>query len=372
MSEWKEIILDDVTIKITDGAHHSPKEHKGGMPMFSIKDMREQGFYYDNAKTISTDDYQKLINSGCQPEMDDILIAKDGSVLKHVFRVKDKPDYVLLSSIAIVRPDKSLIDPTFLVYTIKEPATKDLILSNFVGGSGVPRIVLKDFKQVDLSIPSLSKQKAIAEVLSSLDDKIDLLHRQNKTLEQMAETLFREWFIEEAKEDWEEGVLGDLVNVKYGKDHKRLKDGLIPVFGSGGIMRYADTILYNKESVLIPRKGTLNNVIYINEPFWTVDTMFYTEMKRSNLAKFVYHYVNGQDLSNMNVGSAVPSMTTQVLNNMPVNIPPDETLNDFENMVSPMYSKQRFNTKHIRTFEKMRDTLLPRLMSGEVKISINE
>ena len=104
------------------------------------------------------------------------------------------------------------------------------------------------------------EQKAIAEVLSALDDKIDLLHRQNKTLEQMAETLFRQWFVVEAGEDWEEGVLGDLVEVKYGKDHKKLQDGEIPVYGSGGVMRYAERSLYDNESVLIPRKGTLNNV----------------------------------------------------------------------------------------------------------------
>ena len=92
------------------------------------------------------------------------------------------------------------------------------------------------------------------------------------------------------------GYLSDLITVKYGKDHKKLEDGNIPCYGSGGVMRYVERPIYDHESVLIPRKGTLNNVMYVNVPFWSVDTMFYTVMKISNVAKFVYHYVRGRTL----------------------------------------------------------------------------
>jgi type I restriction enzyme S subunit len=135
-------------------------------------------------------------------------------------------------------------------------------------------------------------------------------------------------------------------------------------------MRYADKALYDKESVLIPRKGTLNNVMYFNEPFWTVDTMFYTEMRRTNLAKFVFYYVKGLDLASMNVGSAVPSMTTEVLNNLPIDIPPTNILEQFEDALAPVYRKLKSNTTQIRTLTAMRDALLPKLMSGEVRVEI--
>ena len=398
MSEWKEIILDDVTIKITDGAHHSPKEHKGGMPMFSIKDMREQGFYYDNAKTISTDDYQKLINSGCQPEMDDILIAKDGSVLKHVFRVKDKPDYVLLSSIAIVRPDKSLIDPTFLVYTIKEPATKDLILSNFVGGSGVPRIVLKDFKQVDLSIPSLSKQKAIAEVLSSLDDKIDLLHRQNKTLEQMAETLFRQWFVEEAKEDWEEYPITELFEVRDGTHDspkkkeigkklitsKHLNPNRID-FESAYYISEEDYNTVNRRSkvetkdVLFSMIGTIGN-IYIEESeiidYSIKNVGLFKTSQNINWCYFTYLWLKsdlGQEFIHENrSGSTQEYISLGSLRSIMFKLPSKDFVLEFNERVTDYFSKIKCNQIQILTLEKMRDTLLPKLMNGEVKVSVDE
>ena len=134
-------------------------------------------------------------------------------------------------------------------------------------------------------------------------------------------------------------------------------------------MRYADKYLHDMESVLIPRKGSLNNVMYINEPFWTVDTMFYTEMRRPNIAKFVYHFMKGQDLANMNVGSAVPSMTTEVLNNIPVDIPPQEVFDRFENAVASLYNKKEQNNKQIQTLIQTRDGLLPKLMSNEINIT---
>jgi type I restriction enzyme, S subunit len=114
---------------------------------------------------------------------------------------------------------------------------------------------------------------------------------------------------------------------------------------------------------------TLNNVMYQNEPFWTVDTMFYTEMKFPNVAKFVFHFLKEQDLASMNVGSAVPSMTTEILNNMPIDIPPNEIFERFEGTISPFYIKIKSNQTQIRTLTALRDTLLPKLMSGEIRLN---
>ncbi len=272
----------------------------------------------------------------------------------------------------VFRERENISDKDFIYYLITSPIVRNTAIKSMTGSSGRQRVQTDVVKNHSILAPELPEQKAIASVLSSLDDKIDLLYRQNKTLEAMAETLFREWFVEGAEEDWEEGVLGDLVEVKYGKDHKKLLEGNIPVYGSGGIMRYAEKALYEKESVLIPRKGTLNNVIYINEPFWTVDTMFYTIMKKNNIAKFVFQFVKGKNLAAMNVGSAVPSMTTKVLNGMPLQIPSDEFFENFEETISPWYKKLKSNQTQIRTLENLRDTLLPKLMSGEIRIPTNE
>lgn len=163
--------------------------------------------------------------------------------------------------------------------------------------------------------------------------------------------------------------MSDLIAVKYGKDHKKLADGIYPVYGSGGIIRHVEKPLYTGESVLIPRKGTLNNVMYVYGAFWPVDTMFYTEMLHPNVAKFVYHFVKSKDLASLNAGSAVPSMTTNILNAMQLYIPDEKTLEKFEDTVSPMYNAMLENTNESKILANIRDALLPQLMSGEIDVS---
>lgn len=116
--------------------------------------------------------------------------------------------------------------------------------------------------------------------------------------------------------------LGDICKIKYGKDHKKLNDGSIPVYGSGGVMRYVDAVLWNKPSVLIPRKGTLGNLFYVDEPFWTVDTLFWTDIDAAQVVpKYLFYQLKTKDLASLNVGTAVPSLTTEVLNEVQIDLP---------------------------------------------------
>lgn len=116
--------------------------------------------------------------------------------------------------------------------------------------------------------------------------------------------------------------LRELIKIKNGKDHKGLKEGKYPVFGSGGIMRYVDSFLYDKSSVLLPRKGTLNNIQYADKPFWTVDTIYYTEVDEKKVnAYYLYNYLKLLDLSNLDSGTGVPSMTFDSYYNLTVKLP---------------------------------------------------
>ncbi|KLL29853.1 hypothetical protein WA01_03740 [Streptococcus agalactiae] len=128
--------------------------------------------------------------------------------------------------------------------------------------------------------------------------------------------------------------LGEVAKIRYGKDHKKLDDGNIPVYGSGGIMRYVDTALYDKKSVLIPRKGSLGNLFFANKPFWTVDTLFYTEIDENILMpEFLFYKLKMFNLASMNVGSAVPSLTTAILNALELDIPSFEVQSQIVNIL---------------------------------------
>ena len=369
-SEWITSTIDDICKLVTDGAHNSPKSVDNGYYMASVKDFTAYGFDFSNCRKISEADYLKLKKQGCVPESGDILVGKDGARYFEdviIYRQKEQP--ALLSSIAILRVDDTKVTSEFLYYTLKSPAVKKDVRDNYGSGSAIPRIVLKDFKRMPISFPRLKEQKKITNICELLDEKIQLNNRINNNLEQQAQAIYQQMFIENQNPNWKEGKLSDLVAVKYGKDHKKLDGGCYPVYGSGGIMRYVEKPLYTGESVLIPRKGTLNNVMYVNGAFWSVDTMFYTEMLRPNIAKFVYHFVKGKDLASLNAGSAVPSMTTNILNAMPLYVPDDKTLSIFEETVTPMYSQMQENEKQSANLANIRDTLLPRLMSGELEVS---
>ena len=207
----------------------------------------------------------------------------------------------------------------------------------------------------------INEQSSISEPILNIYHKIKLNEKINDNLMQQAEAFYRYLFIKNASPTWRTGSMAELVSVKYGKDHKKLADGTIPVYGSGGVMRFVERPLYEHESVLIPRKGSLNNIIYVNQPFWSVDTMFYTEMKLCNVAKYVYFYLKSQNLAAMNVGSAVPSMTTELLNSMQIKIPSDSTLVMFESIVDPMFKTISHNKMEIKKLTQVRDCLLKKL-----------
>lgn len=254
----------------------------------------------------------------------------------------------------------------FLYYMMRHYAQA---LINRESGTVFGSVNKNDVNGLDVEVPSEETQRKIAAILSALDDKIELNRRINANLEQQAAAIYSNMFVENVAPSWRQGKLAEIITVKYGKDHKKLGDGIYPVFGSGGIMRYVERPLYNRESVLIPRKGTLNNVLYVDEPFWSVDTMFYTEMRLPNIAKYVYHFVKEKDLASMNAGSAVPSMTTDILNALEITIPSPDALKKFEDTVGPMFSALRENNKQNAKLAAVRDALLPRLMSGEIDVS---
>ena len=147
-------------------------------------------------------------------------------------------------------------------------------------------------------------------------------------------------------EDWKKYKLGDLLTIKYGKDHKKLKEGNIPVYGSGGIMRRVNQSIYNGPSIMIPRKGSLNNVLYSNTPFWTVDTMFWSIIN-ANIVNplFLYYSLCKRDFASLNVGSAVPSLTVPILNDIDVNVPTLDTQNRIVNILKSLDNKIELNRR---------------------------
>mgnify|MGYP002859533965 CR=1 FL=1 len=248
-------------------------------------------------------------------------------------------------------------------------------------GSAIPSMTFEKYYSIQINLPNLETQRRIADVLSRYDALIENYQRQIKLLEEAAQRLYKEWFVDlrfpghqstpiinGIPKGWQKKKLTDILDIKYGKDHKKLKDGPIPVYGTGGIMRYANSSLYCGESVLIPRKGSLNNIMIVNGSFWTIDTMFYSVPKIENAAKIAYFYLKDLDMYSFNIGAAVPSMTVNILSGMEISLPTDEIRHEFECTVDKYYQQIALLENQIRNLSEARDRLLPKLMSGEIEV----
>ena len=166
-------------------------------------------------------------------------------------------------------------------------------------------------------------------------------------------------------EDWKEYKLGELLTIKYGKDHKKLKDGDIPAYGSGGVMRWVNQAIYNGPSIMIPRKGSLNNILYSEKPFWTVDTMFWSIIN-DNIVNpiFLYYSIYKKDFASLNVGSAVPSLTIPILNDIKIKVPSSDIQNKIISILKPLDDKIELNRRINRNLEQQVQALYAKAFSS--------
>ena len=384
--EWKEVRLGDVCEiygrigfrgYTTNDLVETPKE---GAISLSPKNIINGELNLEQCTYIKWDKYYESPEIMINPN--EIVITKTGSSVGRTTFVRRVVHPMTLNPQLVVLKNISE-NAEFLSYYIKS-ALFQSVLKSIVVGSAIPTLSQKNLANLMINVPKeVEDQRRIASILSSLDRKIELNNKINADLEEMAQAIFKNWFVDfepfkDGKfvdselgmipEGWKVGCLGDLITIKYGKDHKKLDDGTFPVYGSGGFMRFVNSWLYDGESVLIPRKGTLDNIMYVCEKFWTVDTMFFSVPKMDYVMKYVYNYIKRFDFSKMNEGTSVPSNTAARLNKMPILIPTHEILEMYDETLCPVYNKRKMKDKESRTLSLLRDTLLPRLMSGEQEV----
>lgn len=190
LSTANEVTLGDICLKVTDGSHFSPKDVPlATIPMLSVKDMQEFDFDFTGCKHISDEDYEKMIANDCVPQVDDILVAKDGSYLKEIFICNEQRKIAILSSIAIFRADCSKIFPEILLAFLKSPRVLQEVRDNYVSGSALPRIVLKDFKKFHFLLPDINAQYEISPLLSSIRTRLAVNVAENQRLQQLRDNL---------------------------------------------------------------------------------------------------------------------------------------------------------------------------------------
>ena len=368
MSEWQQLKLGDLVTLNYGKALKAEHRKPGKVPVYS------------SAGLTGTHD-TFLVNS------EGIIVGRKGTVGKVYY---SSEPFCCIDTAYYITPNPEKYNFQFLYYMLQT-----LGLEELNEDSAVPGLNRETAYNQDIALPPLPEQKAIASVLSSLDDKIDLLHRQNKTLEAMAETLFRQWFIEEAKEDWEEVKLGDLCEVitKGTTPKQFLESGVnfikaesLTDTGSFIRSKFAsvsteihDTFL--KRSILqagdllFSIAGTIGRVAKVTADILPANTNQALAILRpkshvnSDLIYCILKSSYFQELADGKVVHAVqPNLSLGEISNSCIRLPNQKVLQVFTEQVSAYFAKKSVNSSQIQTLENLRDTLLPKLMSGEVRV----
>ena len=378
MSEWQHLKLGEL-ITLNYGKALKAEDRKpGNVPVFS------------SAGQTGTHD-QCLVNS------EGIIIGRKGTVGKVYYSAEP---FCCIDTAYYITPKPESYNFQYLYYMLQT-----LGLEELNEDSAVPGLNRDTAYNQEVTLPPLPEQKAIASVLSSLDDKIDLLHRQNKTLEAMAETLFRQWFIEEAKEDWEEVPLSEVAVIQNGyafssRDYVEKTTDEYEVLKMGHIDKNS-TLKLNPKRDYVPRKPELkkfvlnyndivmpmtdmkDNVVILGVPALVDASDKYVLNQRvariylkedSKLSSTYYLFLQLKDpdfiarlQSTANSGVQV-NLSTQAIKDCPIVIPSVEKQAEHKKDIVNFYDRLSNNRKKIQILEKLRDTLLPKLMSGEVRV----
>lgn len=387
VSEWREVSLDSVAIiNPTESLKKGVVAKKVAMEVLQPFTKKPNSFSFEE------------YSGGTKFRNGDTIVARITPCLENgktaYIDFLDEDEIAFGSTEYIVlREKEGISDKQFLYYFAISSVFRDVAILSMTGSSGRQRVQIDVARQHLFELPPLPEQKAIAAVLSSLDDKIDLLHRQNLTLEAIAETLFRQWFIEEAQEDWEDGVISDLI--EFNPPRKLAKGAVAPYldmaslstttfnpdgfydreFSSGTKFMYGDTLLARITPCLENGKTAFVTILEDDQVGWG-STEYIVMRSKDNLHPFfTYTLARNSDFREFAEGCLAGSSGRQRvelshLKGYQIKKPSVVAVQKFNDLADSIVPKLHKNAVQIQTLEKLRDILLPKLMSGEVRVKI--
>ena len=403
MEEWKDYRLDEVCKSIADGDHMPPPKVERGIPFVTISNIKENRLDLSNTYFVPQE-YYNALDTKRKPKQGDTIYSVVGTFGKPVY-IKDNNPFVFQRHIAILRPNTSLLNPQFLYYTLLSP--QFYRKADIMAIGAVQRTIsLTSLRNTTIPVPSLAIQNRLVSILSSLDDKIEVNRRINDNLEQQAQALFKSWFIDfEPFKDgefvesefgmipkgWRVGTFLDTINVMPGGTpstsiDEYWKDGTIPFFSPKDVdgiycfetekritelgLKNCSSHIYPKDTLFITARGTVGKIALAGLPM-AMNQSNYALVAKEGIGKF-YLYLLTQTLVSKLLkkanGAVFSAITTRDFNE-PAILPSVSVLNYFEEHVSPIYNKIHQTSDESRRLAELRDTLLPRLMSGELKVN---
>lgn len=391
---------------VEDGNHgeYRPRPEEfcdQGVAYIRAADMDKGRVLFESSQKITEPALKRITKGIGAPG--DILLSHKGTVGKIALVPKDAPPFVCSPQTTLWRTkDEHRLNRRYLYAFMRSPGFRAQLASRAGETDMAPYVSLTSQRGLTVVLPPIKDQVRIADVLGPLDDKIEVIRQINGTLESIARALFKDWFVDfgpsRSKEvggqrylepdiwglfpdrldetgrpkGWPEKRVEDILELAYGKALKASDraDGPIPVYGSGGITGYHNLALVNGPSVIVGRKGTVGSLYWEDRAFFPIDTVFYIRPKAP--LTFCFYLLQTLGLTGMNTDAAVPGLNRANVYRLGVPWGPDELRTRFDAIVNPLRQLIRSNSVQIETLISTRDFLLPRLISGEIRIKSAE
>ncbi len=377
-NDWQEVIFSDA-IEINN---YPSVEEDETYKCVSMSDLGK------NKRKIEGYEEKEYTYSRPRFENEDTLFARITPCLEQgktaFVNILDKNEVAFGSTEFIVMSSTEKTDPKFVYYTARRPEIRKFAIKRMTGTSGRQRVPTDIFDNKKIKIPSLPEQKKISSILDALDSKIEVNNRISQILEEIAQTIFKSWFVDfEPYEKFKDSELGeipkefeikkleDIISLEYGEGlPEREREGSeFPVYGSNGKIGAHKEALVEGPGIIVGRKGTIGTVTLSIDDFWPIDTTFYVEPKVEYDILFYYHLLKESiEFGHLGSDSAVPGLNRNIALDQEIVLPSKEEVEKFVSIVEPFYAEIDNLINENNKLADSRDTLLPKLMSGEIRV----
>jgi type I restriction enzyme S subunit len=390
--------LKEAGVILIDCLHQTPAATEVGYPYITIPEMKNGRIDFEAARRISHADYV-LWTKKARPQLYDVVLSRRTNP-GVIATFGNNCEFALGQNLVLLRADGRHVCPEFLRWLAASPAWWTQIEKYINVGAVFDSLRCADVPRFELPIPSKSEQRAIASILDALDDKIDLNSRMNGTLEAMARAIFKDWFVDfsptRAKmeggapylapeiwalfpdrldddgkpESWKHGRLDDLLVLQRGFDlpSDTRQPGKIVVMAASGPNGLHSEFKVRGPGVVTGRSGVLGRVFFVMEDFWPLNTSLWIKEFKGSSPLHAYFLLQTLDFGSFNAGSAVPTLNRNHVHSLPMPVPPRALVAAFDSYCVPFMQLRRANDIQSETLATTRDLLLPKLMSGEIRV----
>lgn len=379
MSEWKEYRIDEIATLIGGGTPdtNNPRYWDGNIPWICPSDLTGYTDVYisQGAKSITT---AGLKNCSAKMLPEDTILVSSRAPVGYVAIAKN-PVSTNQGFRSLVL-NENIADSKYIYYTLK--VYKD-VLHAYASGATFPELSGSSFKKIRIPLPVLSTQKTIGDFLYSLDSLIENNNRRIALLEQMAEQIYKEWFVrmrfpgyentefeKGVPKGWENIYFRDFIKLNRGFDlpDDKIVEGIYPIVASTSIKAFHNQYKVEAPCIVTGRSGSLGTVQYVNKKAWPLNTSLYVKDFKGNSPQFVFYFLKSIKLENFNCGAGVPTLNQNHLHTLKLVCPSKEIQNKFDDLIVPIFNEVENLQLQTQTLKQTRDLLLPRLISGKLRV----